>query len=357
MVKKLLLAAGGTGGHIWPAISFGQWLGKHKPDVHVDYVCGMRPLELEIYKSANIIPNRLPVDGSPFSGSGLLKRTKRAGSLFPALYNASKIIKNSSPDCCMLFGGYVSLPLLFVCRMLKIPVVMHEQNAYAGKVTRIASKLNVDIFTGWSECPPLRTGEYTRIGVPVREFERLDQDTAWRTLMLSEKMPDGPKVMVLTGSLGSQPVKKMICDVAGMEMFKDWSFVIPAVAEKNEMAADNVYLLPKTWNAGLLYSIADMAVIRAGGSTLTEVGVMDIPSVVIPWRGAADDHQYHNAVAFIAENRAIMWDGNGSAEDFSKKLLSLYSIFKGQQESSTFKRYNNAGRICEDLWLALSSHF
>lgn len=355
---KLVLAAGGTGGHIWPAISFGQWLRKNKPDVLIEYVCGMRPMELEIYRSAGINPQILSLSGSPLSGDGILKDTQRAFSTVRSLGEAYRILKSASPDCCLLFGGYISLPMLLVSLCTKTPAVMHEQNAYAGKVTRLASKLGADILTGWRECHPLSAGRYTRIGVPVREFERLDKNKAWESLAISTDMPPGPKVLVLTGSLGSQQIKKMVCEIAAADKFKEWVFLLPAVAEKNEKADDNVYLLPKIWDAGLLYSIADMAVIRAGGSTLTEASVTGIPSLVIPWRGAADDHQYHNALAFMAENSAVMWDGCGGTDEFARNLLKLYSIFKGKKKDSPFpKEYNSADRICRDLWLALSSHF
>ena len=81
MTTKLLLVAGGTGGHILPAISFGQWIGKNKPEVSVSYICGRRPLEMEIYSYAGIEPYKLQIEGSPFSGRGLDKVKRTYGQL------------------------------------------------------------------------------------------------------------------------------------------------------------------------------------------------------------------------------------------------------------------------------------
>lgn len=354
--RRLLLVAGGTGGHIWPAVSFGRWLAKNKPDVHIEYACGSRPLELEIYKAADISPHVFPVDGSPLSGDAVQK-IKRIRGQFSAFSDARELLRKIKPGCCALFGGYISMPLLLACKTSKTPCVMHEQNAYAGKVTRLAAKLGTEIFTGWPECAPLASGKFTRIGVPVREFEKYAPERAWRELGLPGEMPLGPKLVVFSGSLGSQSIKDVICSVSRMEEFKNWSFILPAVSESCVRVGENVYLLPKVWNASLLFGLADMAVVRAGGSTLTEIGTLGIPSIVIPWRAAADDHQYHNAISFIAENTAIMADDNANPDGFAKKLLKLRAILDEKRQITTSKLYNNAGRICGDFWLALSSYF
>ena len=356
MTGKLILAAGGTGGHIWPAISFGRWIGRNKPDVSVSYICGRRPLELEIYASAGIEPYRLNIDGSPLSGEGL-DRLKRTWGQFTALRESAAFIRSESPDFVLLFGGYVTFPVLLASRMLRIPSAVHEQNAYAGKVTRIASRMGVEIFSGWKECLSLPASKYTRIGVPVREFDLLPREQAWSELGLPGELPDGPKVLVFSGSLGSATIKDLVLEAASKEEFSSWTFIIPAVSEETEKAKDNVFLLPKVWKTELLYSLADIAVVRGGGSTLTEVSVLGIPSLVIPWEGAADDHQYHNAVSFSSENRGVIWNGRGAGEAFAKNIMRLYHILLEEKDNRKEERHNGAGQICGDLWLAVSSYF
>ncbi len=353
---RLILAAGGTGGHIWPAISFGRWIAKNIPDISVSYVCGNRPLEKEIYTSAGIEPHFLKVEGSPLSGKGT-EKLARVFDQFPALADSAGLIKSEAPDLVLLFGGYVSLPVLLACRLLRKPVAVHEQNAYAGKVTRIASRMGAEVFSGWRECLPLPTSKYTRIGVPVREFSKIERDKAWSRLGIREKLPEGPKLLVFSGSLGSTSIKDMVVEISSWSEFFGWTFILPAMSEKVEKEGKNVYLLPKVWETELLYSIADFAVVRGGGSTLTEVSVLGMPSLVIPWKGAADDHQFYNAVSFLSENRGILWDGKGESRAFAKNIMRLYDIVLDEKNKSTEDRNNSAGRICEDLWLAISSYF
>ena len=102
--RRLLLAAGGTGGHIWPALSFGSWIKERHPECEVGYICGSRPLELEIYRAAGVEPAVLPMEGSPLSGVGLRQRGRRLASLFSAYGAASGAIARFKPDAALLFG-------------------------------------------------------------------------------------------------------------------------------------------------------------------------------------------------------------------------------------------------------------
>ncbi len=351
--RRLLLAAGGTGGHIWPALSFGSWIKERHPECEVGYICGSRPLELEIYRAAGVEPAVLPMEGSPLSGVGLRQRGRRLASLFSAYGAASGAIARFKPNVALLFGGYLSFPLIMACKRAGIRCAMHEQNARAGKVTRFAAKLGLDIYSGWKECLPLAPKDHLRTGVPVRDFELPSQREAWRKLALSEEMPEGPKVVVFSGSLGSQSIKESICEIAASGEFLGWNFILPAVAEKMERRGGNVWLLPKVWEASLLYAAADMLVLRAGGSTLTEAGVLGIPALIIPWKGAADNHQYHNALSFVSENAGLIWTGDEGMDILASSLLRLKAMGRKGKGRGL---YGQGNIICENLWSAVWSH-
>lgn len=357
MKSKIVLVAGGTGGHIWPAVSFGRWIENHQDGVKVDYICGSRPLEAEIYKSAGIAPFVLNMDGSPLSGSSWRQRLGRLCSLFSSFTRARAFLKKNRPCGCVLFAGYISFPMIMACKSLGIPLVLHEQNAYAGKVTRIAVWLGIKIFTGWNSCKALAEDGYRTVGVPVRDFVKHRPEEAWAKLSIPAEFPISPRVVVMTGSLGSRSIKELIVKAAGDEAFKGWTFLLPALSDSVVKMRDNVYLLPKIWDASLLFAVADIAVVRAGGSTLTEVGTLGIPAVVIPWKAAADDHQRYNAAEYAISNVAIIADENQNYEGFKEKLLELYRINMQDEQKCTNKLYNNADRICEDFWLALSPEF
>lgn len=353
MNKRILLVAGGTGGHIWPAVSFGKWLEVNEPQVRVDYVCGNRELEKNIYSAAECEPFILPLTGSPLSGNMMVK-LRRTKDFFKAFKDARSIIERVSPDFVLLFGGYVSFPMLVAAMLAGVPVALHEQNAYAGKVTRFAALMNIPVFSGWEDCMPLAETKFRRTGVPIRKFHLVKQSEAWTRLGFNEPFPFGIKVVVFTGSLGSSTVKDIICQIAQKEYFRNWNFILPAVAETCEKLCDNVYVTPKIWNTEILYSLADMAVVRAGGSSLTEVGSLGIVSCVIPWEKAADNHQFHNAVAFVSENAALIWDGKDKAQ-FEKKLLKLEKLADEKEAILSSKLYNSADKISATLWAAILS--
>jgi UDP-N-acetylglucosamine--N-acetylmuramyl-(pentapeptide) pyrophosphoryl-undecaprenol N-acetylglucosamine transferase len=150
--RKILIVAGGTGGHIFPALAFGRWILDQKKNEGVSYLSGDRPLELEIYASQGIEPYRLFLSGSPLGSPSILRNARRWMELFRSFFQVGRFLRRERPDACFLFGGYVSLLPLLWCRFLKIPILAHEQNACAGKVTKLASYLGAPVAAGWSQC-------------------------------------------------------------------------------------------------------------------------------------------------------------------------------------------------------------
>lgn len=348
---RLLLAAGGTGGHIWPAVSFGRWIKRFHPECEVSYICGSRPLELEIYKAAGISPLVLPAEGSPLSGS-FVQKCRRTAHLLGSYAAARREIVRFRPDAALLFGGYFSFPLIAACRAAKVRCAMHEQNARAGKVTRFAARLGLEIYSGWRECTPLSEKHYLYTGVPVRDFGHLSKKEAWRKTGIPADLPEGTIAVAFTGSLGSGSVRDVISGLAEKECFSGWTFILPAVAEKTERVCPNVWVMPKVWDPAPLFSAADVLIVRAGGSTLTEAAASGAPSLVIPWRGAADDHQYYNALAFVSENGGLIWTAEDGTEELEPSLLRLGEMGAARE------RVPSGGRsraICENLWSALWS--
>lgn len=358
MARRLLLVAGGTGGHIMPAIAFGRWAEEHRSGTEVGYVCGTRSLELEIYSSAGLVPRRMKLEGSPLSGGlPLKKRIERFFSLAAAFAAARKIIREFRPDCCVLFGGYVSLPFLVVCKALRIPTIVHEQNACAGIVTKVAAKAGTPVLTGWESCFPLARSSFVRVGVPVREFKKQERAEALRALGVTAEASGRFVAVIFSGSLGSAPIKAIINEIAGGAAFADWLFLIAAVSDKTERIADNVWVLPKIWEPSPLFFAADILVTRGGGSTLTEIATLGIPALIIPWRKAAKDHQYRNSLAFLSENAGIILDLDTDRNLLTRKLLELRSLAEGRGQRTPTARYNNRDNICEGLWEAVVSQF
>lgn len=359
MACRLLLVAGGTGGHIMPAITFGRWAETHRTGTETGYVCGTRVLEQEIYSSVGIVPRKMNLSGSPISSGVSLKgRIERVFSTACAFAEARKIIKEFRPDCCVLFGGYVSLPFLIMCKAMNIPAVLHEQNASAGIATKLAIKIGMPVLTGWDTCFPLARSSFTRVGVPVREFRKQERAEALQALGINSDASGRFIAIIFSGSLGSSSIRERISEIAAYPVFKDWLFLIPAVSDKTEKIADNAWILPKIWEPSPLFAAADVFVTRAGGSTLTEISVLGIPALIIPWRGAANNHQYHNAVAFLSENTGIILNLETDIGLLVQKLLELKALKDDCVQQKIQMLYDNRrDKICEGFWEAIASRF
>ena len=313
--RKILIASGGTGGHIFPAIVFGKSL--QAQGASVKWLCGARKLEREIYASSGIEPVILPLEGSPLGTKSITKIFTRFAEVIKAIFMTRKFIKSFKPDEIFLFGGYVSFAPLIAAKLRGIPVTLHEQNAIAGKVTRLASKLGVKIITGWPECEGIKSFEY--FGIPVREPVRIERDEALK--ILGVNVPENSKIVgIAGGSLGSGPLSEILRKTA--DLCKGYEFIFLSSKEKKDDG--NKHFIPSQWDMNPFYSICDLLVCRAGGSTLAEVLKWEIPAVVIAWPGAADNHQMKNAAEFVKLSRnSRTFDENDKPENLARIITAI----------------------------------
>jgi len=345
---KVLLAAGGTGGHIWPAIAFSEWLKKSAPGNPTAFICGSRPLEGEMFAHEGIEPLILPIEGSPLWGD-LGTRFSRWGGMSRSFWISTVFLRKWKPDVCILFGGYVSFPVIIASLATGTPFVIHEQNARAGRVTRTASLTGSPVFSGWKECLPLGAGKFVHTGIPVRPMTLSTPEEAWRKLGHNEEVPPSPRVLVLGGSLGSDPISDIFSNASTMEPFSGWSIIQVSAVREPLKKGGNHWVLPREWDVGLLYSLADVAVSRAGASTLAELVEFGLPSVIIPWRGSADDHQYENARLFNEQGYGSIWEiSNGLLQNLG--FMIDYELKRARPgQFSACPESGNFGS-CEKLW-------
>ncbi|MDR3231769.1 MAG: UDP-N-acetylglucosamine--N-acetylmuramyl-(pentapeptide) pyrophosphoryl-undecaprenol N-acetylglucosamine transferase [Synergistaceae bacterium] len=327
-VKTALIVAGGTGGHIFPALAFGQWLEAEKKANRVVWLSGSRALEVEIYASRGIVPERLPLSGSPLGSSSVVQNFRRWGGLFRAFFQTGKLMRRLRPDICFLFGGYVSLMPLLWCRFLGIPLVMHEQNARAGKVTRLASRMGAPVAAGWDECGGLK-GPFTRVGVPVRRLERMEKRDAARALNVDVR-EDDLVIGVIGGSLSSASLNALPEKLSGASEGETTGVgarrpVFVVLGENGDASASSIRFVGRRWDVTPFYSLVDAVVCRAGASTLAELASYGVPALAIPWKGAVDGHQEANARRFSAMTSNPVWlEGDSfDLDDAFARLLKL----------------------------------
>ena len=289
-MKRILIASGGTGGHIFPAIVFGKSL-QEKGD-SVSWLCGSRKLESDIYHSAGIDPVILPLAGSPMGTKSPAKIIGRIADVFRSVSMTAKYIREFRPDEIYLFGGYISFAPLIVAKLKGIPVTLHEQNTAAGRVARIAAKMGARIITGWPVCEGIKSFTYT--GTPAREPVRIPRDEALRVMGVNVR--EGAKIVgVAGGSLGSGPLSEILMRAA--KLCPEFEFIFLSAKERHDDG--NKHFIPPQWDMNPFYSVCDVLVCRSGGSTLAEVMKWKMPAVTVPWPGAMDNHQAKNAAEFV----------------------------------------------------------
>lgn len=330
MTYRILLAAGGTGGHIIPSVAFGLWLQKRGESVI--WLSGSRPLEDEIYKAHGVVPRRLSLEGSPLGVSGL-RSLKRWKHLFSSFFEARAILKKERIDRCVLFGGYLSMPVLLAARCLRVPVLMHEQNTVAGKVTRFAARCGIPVACAWEECKGLGTAKKIVTGMPLREIHLIDKKDAQKRLLGTLLSDDEKLIIILGGSLGSGGMRKVLQDA--QNMIKSTSCKVLCMGIKAEDRPFSEALVHEAcWDMTTVFSAADVIVCRAGASTLAELRALGIPVLVVPWLKAVGQHQLSNAQYFSKLTGAPVFLEGSSQEQFRAALQSVAERRMSCEDSS-----------------------
>ena len=256
-----MIAAGGTGGHIVPAAVFGRWI-EERHAVDVAWLSGNRPLEGEIYGAFGIEPQRLSLEGSPLGVRSPIQALRRSVGLVKAFEEAFRCLTRARPDACVLFGGYVSLPPLLACKIKKVPVVVHEQNAVAGRATRLASRWGAAVGSGWDACEGVPS--FVPVGIPVREPKPLPPRCAGERLGLS--LPEKRRIVgVAGGSLGSEGLAEKVMDAA--QNFEKRGEPVVFLFLGNAPQADlpsNVRFVGRRWDMNPFYSLCDALDCRGG---------------------------------------------------------------------------------------------
>jgi UDP-N-acetylglucosamine--N-acetylmuramyl-(pentapeptide) pyrophosphoryl-undecaprenol N-acetylglucosamine transferase len=251
-----------------------------------------------------------------------------------------------------MFGCYVSAPVLAACKASGARAVLHEQNARAGRVTLLASRLGVPVACGWERCGRLGSDRRAFVGIPIRPLRSADRRESRAALGVP-----GSADTVLSaaaGSLGSGSVMGTVASLARRPGFETWHFLLIDPAAREASRDANVTRLPRTWDMSPVYAASDIMVTRGGAATLAEALALGIPAVSSPWRGAAGDHQMENArsASEASGGRILIWDEKSdSAEDLEKKLKDLRASNLSINEAANM--LYNAIRVGEENCLRL----
>lgn len=338
---KIVFAAGGTAGHVNPALAVADYIRKNCSDADILFIGTGEKIEAKIVPAAGFKFKTIDITG--FQRKLSLENIKRnigtVVKLARSTGRVKKILKDFNPDIVVGFGGYVSGPVLRTAAKMGIRTATHEQNAFPGMTTKALAKyvdtvmLTAPEAEKYLKCknPPVVTG------LPVRgSLLAADRDVSRMELGLDDR----PLVLSFGGSLGAKKINEAVADVMEIHLGQNKYYHIHATGQYGikwmpKLLKSKGIDLEKEKNITLreyiddmdrCMSAADLVICRAGASTLSELQAMGKPSILIPSPNVAENHQYHNAMALVRKGAAIIIEEKDlTGELLAEKIEELLS--------------------------------
>lgn len=304
---KILIAAGGTGGHIYPALAMAEAFQARDKNARVEFVGTAHGLENKIIPAKGFRLHHLPI-GRLNSNVSLGERLTTVFSLPFALLKSAWILKREKPDLVLGVGGHASGPLLLMASFLKFRTAIWEPNAMPGMANRILSKFVDECFVVFEEARGLLKNPRLQVaGMPIRK------EIAERRSAPAQKTKF--QILIFGGSQGARGINN-----AAMEMIKKggpWLHEVSVVHQTGAAdyerikagygdALKNVDLREYLHDMGEQYAAADLVVCRSGTGTLSELAACGKAAILVPFPAASDDHQRKNAESLVNKGAAVM---------------------------------------------------
>lgn len=324
--NKFLISGGGTGGHIFPAISIADELCNKFPSSEILFVGSSHRMEMQ----------KIPENGYKIIGlwiSGIKRKLHLSNLLIPikilfSLIKSYLIINKFKPDFVIGTGGFASGPLLFVASKLNIPTLIQEQNSYAGLTNKILSKSVDTICVAYSNMDQyFPKNKIVFTGNPVRKEINSHSNFKNESLNFFKMNSNNKVLLVLGGSLGAQKINQFISE--NIDLFKKLKIQIIWQCGKIYYNRYKIYnsdftcVLPFIKDMNLAYCAADIIVSRSGASVISELCIVGKPVIFIPSPKLAEDHQTKNALNIVKNNAAEMIKEKNLNKEFFSVLKNL----------------------------------
>jgi len=303
MSRHFLIMAGGTGGHVYPALGFAALA--RQSGYKISWLGTNQGLEARVVPANGIEFHCIEISG--VRGKGIKPLISAPIKIIKAIHQARKILKNLRPDLVVGFGGYSAGPGGVAARMAGIPLVIHEQNAVAGTTNKLLSRIASKVLCGFEQALP----NALTVGNPVREeivnlpgkYEAVN-DSQWR-----------PRLLVLGGSLGARflnesvpiALKDMPPDQRPLVRHQAGPKLLDEATESYKKAGVEAEISAFIEDMAAAYQWADLVVCRAGAMTVSEIAVAGLPALFVPFPYAIDDHQTANANWLVSVNAALLY--------------------------------------------------
>lgn len=338
---RAIVSGGGTGGHIFPAISIANALKAKCPDIEILFVGAEDRMEMEKVPAAGYKIIGLPIAG--LQRKNVLKNFKVLYKLAKSMTMVGKIIKDFKPDVVVGVGGYASGPVLWRASRKGIPTVIQEQNSYAGVTNKLIAKKANKIFVAYEGMEKYFPAEKLVIaGNPVRKGLENIEVSKEEALKYFGLEPGKTTILSIGGSLGARTLNqsiggslKKIGESNTQWIWQSGSYYHKdATKQLEEAGIKNVKLLDFISRMDLAYKAADIVISRAGASSISELCIVAKPSILVPSPNVAEDHQTKNAKALENKDAAILITDIEAREKLVSKALELAENNEQQKELS-----------------------
>ncbi|MCB1853709.1 MAG: undecaprenyldiphospho-muramoylpentapeptide beta-N-acetylglucosaminyltransferase [Pseudomonadales bacterium] len=333
----VLMTAGGTGGHVYPALAVANELLAR--GYRVEWVGTRRGLEHRVVPAAGITLHCLPVRG--VRGKSVVHKLLGLGYLALAAVQALWLVYRRAPRCVVGMGGYVAGPAGVAAWLLRKPLLIHEQNAVAGTTNRMLAPLAAKVVAAFAGAFAERQ-DCVVLGNPVRS--QLVEAAAARPYDYAGQRP--LRLLVLGGSLGAQPINQMLPTVVARlndtgPQLEVWHQAGDAHAELVqrayvELAVSAVRVAPFIEDMAAAYAWADLVICRAGALTVSELAVMGRPAILVPLPYAIDDHQSANARYLAQRGAAVLLPQAEMSE--ARLVADLHGFLAAPAQLATMAR-------------------
>ncbi len=334
---KVLLAGGGTAGHINPALAIAGYIKTKQPNAEILFIGNKNGMEQRLVTEAGYEIKSITISGfrRSISPKSTVENLRTVSRTVTSSMKAKKIISDFAPDICIGTGGYVSGPVVRTAAKMGIPCIIHEQNAYPGVTNKMLTSRVKKVMLAVDAAKPYFNGADVLItGNPVRgEILTAYKETSRKKLGLDQR----PMILSFGGSLGAKKVNESVAELIARSA-KDGRYQhIHAYGGKNEWFNDllrekgvelsecpNLDIRPYIDNMNECMAAADLVICRAGAITLSEIQAMGKPSILIPSPNVAENHQYHNAMALVNKGAAEMIEESDlSGETLIKRVDAM----------------------------------
>ena len=334
---RVIISAGGTGGHIYPALAIINKIKEKEPNSEFLYIGTHNRMEKDIIPKHNISFKSIEIYG--FNRRHLLKNFKTIFCLIKANKECKKIIKSFNPDIVIGVGGYVTVPVIISAKKLGIKTFIHEQNSVAGKanlsISKYADLIGISLKSSEKEFPKEKV---IFTGNPVSEdaIKKSPMDKSEFGLIKNKKL-----VLIVMGSLGANTVNNYVVSI--LDNFKSKDYEVLFVTGKNDYEdviknniPSNVKVVPFIENITRIMKNTDLIVTRAGASTLSEIIALGLPSILIPSPYVPNNHQYKNSLDLVNINASILIEEKDLKDDILIKRID--EIFNNKELINDMKK-------------------